>query len=118
MRRMLSPISALSSWLRSLRNASSAAPDHRLRFSRYRGQGSSGLTALSPAAGRTRLLARRRFGIDVGGRQVEVVLLGELFQLRVDPAADRATGACQQLDVATTHGTSAPVRFICRGFGF
>jgi hypothetical protein len=39
-----------------------------------------------------------------------------LRELRVDPIADRATSAGQQLDVAATHGFSVAVRFICRGF--
>jgi hypothetical protein len=34
----------------------------------------------------------------------------------VDPVADRAAGAGQQLDVTTAHGSSVAVRFICRGF--
>ncbi len=41
-----------------------------------------------------------RFGVDVGGRQVEVELLGELGELGVDAVADRAAGAGQELDVA------------------
>jgi hypothetical protein len=59
-----------------------------------------------------------RFGVDVGGRQVEVEFLGELLELRVDPVANRAAGAGQQLDLAAAHGFSVAVRFICRGFGW
>jgi hypothetical protein len=43
--------------------------------------------------GSQRAVAFRRFGIDVGGRQVEVEFFGELLELRVDPVADRAASA-------------------------
>jgi hypothetical protein len=97
MRRMLAPITALGSWLRSLRKHQGRCVGHRLKFSRCRRQGSNGLTALSPAAGhQPRLLAACRLSGDPASTsvadKVEAQFFGELLQLRMDPVADRATG--------------------------
>ncbi len=55
--------------------------------------------------GAQRVVAGGRRGVDIGERQREIELGGQLSQLVVHPLADTASGAAQQLDVCAAHLT-------------